>query len=173
MLHLSLLRHAKSSWDDPELSDHERQLTKRGIKAAIAIGRHIESVGLIPELILCSDAARTRATLTLLLQELGIAAPPTTITEELYLADPDTILRVVEHHAARARHVMVIGHNPGLHDLALSLSSGGKRKDLAAVALKFPTAALAHITFAVDKWADLSPATGHLTHYITPRTLPA
>ena len=171
MLRLSLLRHAKSSWDDPELSDHERQLTRRGTKAASRIGRYIAENDLSPELILCSDAIRARATLALVLAALEQAAPETTITEKLYLAAPDDILSTIEHEAGEASHVMVIGHNPGLHALALSLPATGPHKALTQLAMKYPTAALAHITFDANSWTDIAPATGELQSYITPRML--
>ena len=171
MLRLSLLRHAKSSWDDPKLSDHERQLTRRGTKAAVRIGRYISEHDLAPDLILCSDAIRTRATLALILSTLGKAPPVTTITEKLYLAIPDAILRIIKREAGDAEHIMIIGHNPGLHALALSLPATGTKSDLTSLAQKFPTAALVHITFPHKTWNALHPATGHLEHYVTPRQL--
>ena len=176
MLRLSLLRHAKSSWDSPDLSDHERPLNKRGTKAASRIGRYIVELDLVPELILCSDATRTRDTLTLVLSQLTSPTPKVRITQTLYLAAPNTILKAIKKHAKTPAHIMVIGHNPGLHALALSLpandDAADKRSDLASLTLKFPTAALAHIHFDCDDWRDIGPASGRLDTYVTPRTLP-
>jgi len=175
MLSLTLLRHAKSSWDDPDLDDHERQLTKRGTKAATRIGRYIAEAGagLAPDLILCSDAIRARATLALVLAELNAPAPPTVISPELYLATPDTILDVITSNAGDACSILVVGHNPGLHALALSLPANGERDWIANIAIKFPTAALAHIIFDAESWADVGPATGRLERFVTPSSLAA
>lgn len=171
MLILSLLRHAKSAWDDPSLDDHERALAPRGIKAAPLVGRHIAREKLQPELILCSDAVRTRATLALLLPELVSPPPAIRYEPRLYLAAPDTILDVIAKSAGKARHVMVVGHNPGLHALALSLTGGGDKAALAELATKFPTAALALLTFQTRSWKDLQPASGRLQCFVTPRGL--
>lgn len=171
MLHLSLLRHAKSSWDDPDLSDHERQLTKRGTKAATRIGRYITENHLTPDVILCSDASRARATLALVLAMLDQPEPDVKITADLYLAGPDQIVQTIRDSAGEAKHILVIGHNPGLHALALSLPLTSKDGSLTELTLKYPTAALAHLTFDVSDWGDMRPATGHLEHYVTPRTL--
>lgn len=172
MLRLTLLRHAKSSWDDPDLPDHERPLSKRGTRAAARIGRYIAEHHLTPELILCSDAIRARATLSLLLSMLDQPAPPATISADLYLTDPDTILAALCANAGSAKHIMTIGHNPGLHALALSLAASSQANHLAQLAMKFPTAALAHFTFNTAAWADVTPATGTLELYVTPRSLP-
>jgi len=171
MLKLSLLRHAKSGWDDPDLSDHERPLNSRGTKAATRMGRYIAEHDLCPELILCSDAIRTRATLTLILASLSPSIPHTIITEALYLAAPDTIFKAIKKHAGDTAHVMVIGHNPGVHALALSLPASGEQSDIESLSLKFPTAALAHIHFNCDSWQDIAPATGHLDTFVVPRAL--
>lgn len=191
-----LLRHAKSSWADATLDDHARQLAKRGTKAALAMGHYMADEGLIPEVVLCSDAIRTRATLTLILKawqshgKRAVAAvsaasstsatkaasaalplPRAIITNALYLAAPEAILDVIADQAGSAARVLVIGHNPGLHALALSLPSNGRRADLASLAMKFPTAALAEITFERADWSDLRPASGHLRRFIVPRAL--
>lgn len=172
MLKLSLLRHAKSSWDDPDLGDHERPLSKRGTKAAASMGRYIAEHDLVPELILCSDAIRTRATLALVLNALQPPAPKTVMTDKLYLASPAKILDTLKSEAGTTNHVMIIGHNPGMHALALSLPATGKKSDLASLSLKYPTAALAHISFDLSDWDDVATATGKLERYVVPRALP-
>lgn len=171
MLRLTLLRHAKSSWDDPDLPDHDRQLTKRGTRAATRIGRYIAEHLLTPDLILCSDAIRARATLALVLSMLDQPAPRTMILADLYLADPDGILSTIRDHAGALSHILVIGHNPGLQALALSLPSSSKGNNLAQLTIKYPTAALAHFAFEETTWADVRPATGKLKNYVTPRSL--
>lgn len=170
MLTLLLLRHAKSSWDDPELEDFERPLAKRGTRAAHQIGALLADEDLKPDLVLCSGAVRTRATLTLLLPALGQPPPEIVYDDDLYLAAPAVILESIRR-AGQARRLMVIGHNPGLHALALSLVGDGSRRDISALATKLPTAALAVIDFDCADWSEARPAAGRLKRYVTPRTL--
>ena len=169
MLTLTLLRHAKSSWSDPALDDHERPLAKRGVKAIPLIAKYMRQQKIAPDLVLASDAMRTRATLALLLAELDAPPPPIVYDEMLYLASPRTIMFAASKHDDR--HIMIVGHNPGLHALALELVGDGNRKLLAALAREFPTAALAVLNFDCENWKDVAPATGQVTHFVTPRRL--
>lgn len=171
MLTLSLLRHAKSSWADPELDDHERPLAKRGAKAIPAVAKFIRQEKLRPGLVLCSDAMRTRATLALLLAELGPPTPRVIYDDALYLASPDAIRTELGRVEDGILHVLVVGHNPGLHALTLELVGEGDRKMLAMLAREFPTGALAVLSFDVASWKDLRSASGHLEHFTTPRRL--
>lgn len=171
MLTVSLLRHAKSSWDNPELDDLDRPLTKRGAKAAPEMARYIDKHNLRPDFILCSSAVRTRATQTLVVAELGAPPPPTHYRDTLYLAPPDIILEQVRTAPESARHVMVIGHNPGLHMLALQLVGQADRKLVSQLAREFPTAALAVFQFTVQSWNDIDTSLGKLIHFVTPRNL--
>lgn len=171
MLHLTLLRHAKSSWDDPALSDHERQLTERGTKAAARMGRFMVEHNLNPDLILCSNAIRAHATLALIRPTLTNPTPQTIIAEDLYLASPTDIADVISCNAGTASHVLVVGHNPGLHALALMLASKGKAHDLKQLAMKYPTATLANFALDIRSWADLPTASGELQLFATPRRL--
>ena len=171
MLTLALLRHAKSSWNDPELEDRARPLTKRGVKAAPLMARTLLKVGVKPDLILCSTAVRTRATLALMLAELKGSAPTVAYDDSLYLADPQTILSMLKEVPKETRTVLVVGHNPGLHELALELTGRGERKLVGALAREFPTAALAVLTFEGEDWSEISAASGTLLHFVTPRRL--
>lgn len=173
MLTLSILRHAKSSWSDPELDDHERPLAKRGVKAIPAIAKFMRQARLRPTLALCSDAMRTRATLSLLLAELGPPLPRVAYDEKLYLAAPDTIRNEIAREAGEDPHILVVGHNPGLHALALELVGEGDYKMLSGLAREYPTGALAVLTFDVASWKDVTTASGHLQHLTTPRLLGA
>lgn len=171
MLTLLLLRHAKSDWSS-DLTDHERPLNKRGAKAAPLVARHLAKSSIAPDRILCSDAVRARATLTLVLPELSPPPPAIEIDEQLYLADPETILHVIHQHATDTdKCLMVIGHNPGMHALALTLVGSGDKKARSAMAMKFPTAALAAIDFETGSWTDVAPGTGELKSFIVPRDL--
>ncbi len=171
MLTLSLLRHAKSSWADEDLDDHDRPLSKRGTKAAPLVGAYM-AANLPPvNCVLCSDAVRTRATLTLVLSELAPPTPEIAYLEQLYLAAPETYIEHIRACPDTAKHVLVIGHNPGMHILALSLVRSGKKRDLAALGGKFPTAALAVVTFEQAAWRDIDTASGKLERYVTPKQL--
>jgi phosphohistidine phosphatase len=170
MLTLSLLRHAKSSWDDLSIDDYDRGLSPRGVKAAGLMGRYLAKEKLVPDLVLCSGAVRTRATLALLLPELGEPAPAVRYDDALYLAEPEALLEAVRG-AGKARHVMVIAHNPGIHALALGLLRGGNPKSLADLASHYPTAALAVITLSSKSWKEIGAAQGLLERFVTPRGL--
>ncbi|MCH9807481.1 MAG: histidine phosphatase family protein [Alphaproteobacteria bacterium] len=172
MVKLLLLRHAKSEWSHSGIGDHGRPLAKRGTKAAPLMAAHIAKLNLKPDLILCSDAARTRATLELALPKFGTPPPDTVIDGELYLASAETILDIVQSNATDATPaVMVIAHNPGLHTLAHRLAVKGDKHAIRNMSLKFPTTALAVIEFDADKWKDIDPAAGTLTDFIIPRQL--
>ena len=132
MLTLSLLRHAKSSWADPGLDDYERPLAKRGAKAAPDTGKYLKRQKLRPDLILCSGAVRARATLDLVLAELGSPAPEVRYDDALYRTSPTIMLGALQKIGTPYRHVMMIGHNPELHALSLELIGDGRRKDIAA-----------------------------------------
>src|SRR3970040_2350291 len=126
MLTLSLLRHAKSRWDEPALGDYGRPLAKRGRKAATEVGAALAAMGLRPQLVLCSGAVRARDTLDLVLDKLGAPAPEVIYDDEVYMATPAALIarlrRIAPGHRGEVpRHVMLVGHNPGLEELALLL----------------------------------------------------
>ncbi|MCB1504800.1 MAG: histidine phosphatase family protein [Hyphomicrobiaceae bacterium] len=171
MLTLLLLRHAKSSWDDPTQGDFDRPLAKRGTKAAALIGKHLVKNALVPDFVLCSTAVRTRATLTLVMNEITEDRPKVLYEDALYLADPETLLQRIKTLAQHPTVLMVVGHNPGLHALALELTGGGHKAAVQSLAMQFPTAALAHLTFDVDGWRRIEPATGTLVDFVLPRRL--
>ena len=124
MKRLYLLRHAKSSWDDPTLADHDRPLAPRGRRAAKVIAEHLGREGIAPELVLCSPSRRTRQTLTRIAPGLGKSAD-VQIKPELYAASAADLLEVLHEVPDEVESVMLIGHNPGIQDLALSLAGAG------------------------------------------------
>jgi phosphohistidine phosphatase len=171
MLTLTLLRHAKSSWAEANLPDHARPLAPRGLKAgpliAAWLGEHAR-----PDAVLCSPAVRTVATWELVADAWGQPRPPCDHREALYMAGPDALLSIVRGLGATDTHVMIIGHNPGLHDLALMLA--GKAADpaqRAALAAKFPTAGVAVLTFRGTSWAAVKAGAGRLTQFTSPKLL--
>jgi phosphohistidine phosphatase len=168
---LLLLRHAKSNWDATGLDDHERSLNKRGVRDAPVMGAYIAKHDLKPDLVLCSDAVRARATLTLLLPTLGAPSPPVRYEPRLYLAEPPAIVEVLHRVDQDVGRCLVVGHNPGMHALALGLVGDGDRKDISALAMKFPTSGLAVIEFAGMAWSGLKPGTGRLRTFVSPKLL--
>lgn len=170
MRELVLFRHAKSSWDDPALDDADRPLNERGTKAAVRMGAWLHENDLIPDHVLCSTAVRTRATLTLAQSEWP-GQPEIAFHDELYLATPAAILKYIQALPGDCRRAAVIGHNPGLHALCLQLIGNGPRKLMREIAMKYPTAAIAHISFQDDDWASVGTAQGRLEHFIMPRSL--
>lgn len=170
MLTLSLFRHAKSSWDDPSLEDFDRPLGPRGLKAAPQMGAFMAEQKLRPDLVLCSPAQRTRETLDLVAEEIG--RPRTVFPDKLYLAAPETLLAAVQATTGGVRHLMMVGHNPGLHMLALLLMGPEGSADAGALRTKFPTAGLAVLTFSARAWRDIGPGSGRLKLFMTPKRLP-
>jgi len=163
---LYLLRHAKSSWDDPALADHERPLASRGRRDGKRVAEHLRRQEIEPELVLCSSAARTRETLELVGPALGGAT--VAVEDELYGASSDRLLERIRLVDDEVGSVLVTGHNPGLEDLALELASGGD--ELARLEEKFPTAALA--TLALDEpWSRLAAGSATLAAYVVPKQL--
>ncbi len=174
MLTLLLLRHAKSSWDNPALADYDRPLAKRGKKSAPLMGAEIATLGLGPDLILCSTAARAKETLALILPALGAPAADVVYDDAIYMATPATLLTLLHALPAGAvapRRVMVVGHNPGLEELAELLVGGGEEDAQELLAEKFPTCALAVLTFDTASWSGVTPGTGKLSHFLTPARL--
>lgn len=163
MKRLHILRHAKSSWDDPDLPDHERPLAPRGEKAAAKIAEHVHSAGIAPELVLCSTALRARQTLAALLPVLpGEAA--IRIEDGLYGAGVEDVLARLREVDEEVGSVLVVGHNPTLHELALALT---RREDALD---RFPTGALASVAFAAP-WVELAAGAGELEDFAIPREL--
>jgi phosphohistidine phosphatase len=174
MRQLLLLRHAKSAWDDAALPDHDRPLNARGRRSATAMRQAMRDLGLTPDVVLVSTARRTMETLELL--EPWDETPLIDSLDSLYLADPMRITAALHSVAETVRSVLLIGHNPGLHDFALSLAGpraiaagGPAERELES---GFPTAALAE--FAIPgSWWDLRESSGRLVRFLTPRMLEA
>jgi phosphohistidine phosphatase len=171
MRQLLLLRHAKSSWDDAKLADRDRPLNERGQRAAASMRRAMRELGLVPDLVLVSTAKRTQETLEAL--EPWDDAPLVEPMDALYLANVQQLFAALHGVAETVRSVLLIGHNPGLHELAItlagptSLAAGDAGKRLAA---GFPTGALADFAI-VGPWWQLEAGGGRLQHFVTPRSL--
>lgn len=168
MLSLALLRHAKSSRDAAYIEDIDRPLNERGRANAPVMGRALAELKFEPQLILCSPSVRTRETLDLVLPSLK-GKPEIVFDEEIYLTSPETLFSRLKAVAVGPKKVLVVGHNPGLHNLALMLVGTGDAKSISKLEDKFPTGALAVFTFPQVTWRDLTPASGRLEAFISPR----
>lgn len=172
---LLLLRHAKSSWEDAALDDHDRPLNARGHAAAPAMGRQISLSGHLPDLILCSTSRRTVETLDHVLPFLR-RGTPVRYERDLYLADWAALLARLQWADDSAATLLLVGHNPGLEQLAVALSVApkgdtGEAAALKRLAEKFPTGSLAVIGFDVASWREVAPGQGRLIAFTRPRDL--
>ena len=163
-----LLRHAKSSWSDPGLADLDRPLAPRGERAARRIAEHLSRSEIRPSLVLCSPARRARQTLEAIEPSLG-GTSLVELASELYAASAEALLERLRAVPDSADSVLLIGHNPGLEQLALALAERGA--DLPRLREKFPTGALATIVVGGESWAGLEPGSGELVDYVVPREL--
>lgn len=171
MRQLLLLRHAKSSWDDPKLPDHARPLNPRGRRAAESVREALAGLALRPDLVLVSSARRTLQTIEAL--EPWDPAPAVVPLDALYLASAADLLATLQSATRDAACVLLVSHNPGLHDLALLLSGPDSDPDaLARLEEAYPTAALAVFSLP-GAWPDLAPAGATLRRFVRPEDLPA
>jgi len=165
---LILLRHAKSGWDDPVARDFDRPLNPKGQRAAVAMGKHMKSLGLEFDQVVASPAVRVVETLEQVGSGYGSDLAPAW-DKRIYLASAATLLDLVHEFPDGAATVLMAGHNPGLEELVLGLVPGGAlRGDVEA---KFPTASLAEIQFDIERWAEVEPGDGELIRFIRPRDL--
>jgi len=170
MPRLLLLRHAKSSWGEPGLKDIERPLAPRGRRNAAAMAKTIATMGLVPDRIVCSPAVRTRETLDALRPYLD-GEDRITIDPELYDSSAEAYLGAIARFGGDVATVMLIGHNPSVHDAARLLVGEGERGLVAELGAKYPTGALAVIDFLADAWPHLAPRSGLLAAFIKPRDI--
>jgi len=171
---LVLLRHAKAVPDKAGVEDRDRVLADRGRAEAVRIGQYLKEEDCVPELVLCSSAARTRQTLELVLPQLG-AVPAVKHLDQLYLARWLTIVNIVRQTTKSVNVLMAVGHNPGLEDCARKLArppgDAQARKLHDAMREKFPTGAVAVLDFEASDWASVQPGEGELEFFTAPKNL--
>lgn len=167
---LTLLRHAKSSWDDTVPRDFDRPLNLRGRRAAATVGRALRERGLVFDAVIASSAARVVETLADLTDGYGEALSPDHATE-LYLASPATLLERIQQVDDAVQRLLVVGHNPGLEQLALLLTTPDAEGLRAQLEIKYPTATVAEISLPVARWGEVREGSGTLTRFIRPRDL--
>lgn len=170
MLTLLLLRHAKAEPATPGVADIDRALADRGRVDAPRMGAYLSEHKLVPDLIICSTARRTRETLDLVVPELG-AVVPSLMEAAIYEASVARLLGVIRKAPAMAHRLMLVGHNPGFEDLASDLMRTADKDAESRFDKKYPTSGLAVLTFDIDAWAKLTPRTGTLVAFTAPRYL--
>ncbi|MEK6302838.1 MAG: histidine phosphatase family protein [Acidobacteriota bacterium] len=158
---LLILRHAKSSWDEPSLRDFDRPLAARGKRDAPRIGKALAERGPLPDLIVSSPAARTRATIKAVAAAARLQAEPQ-FEDSVYGASSGELIKLIRRLPADKGCAMVVGHNPGLEELV---------ERLTRVSARMPTAALACIEFKAGRWEDVEDGEGKLAWLLTPKDL--
>jgi len=159
--HLTLVRHAKSSWKDALLDDFDRPLNARGQRDAPLMGRRLLARGARPSLILTSPALRARKTAAIFAAELGYPKEFLQCEQALYLAEADTLLDILARQDDDFRELLICGHNPGLTELANRLLSEGHIDNL-------PTCAVLTLTMELEHWAELPGQRGKISFFDTP-----
>ncbi len=167
---LYLMRHAKSARGAGPSRDHDRPLNEKGRIAALRVGEYLVNHVASPQHILCSDAARTRETLDLLFPSPspGIAIE---FRADLYLASTRILLNAVRKLPETVNSALILGHNPGIQNLALSLISDGNNEVKTNLEVKFPSAAVAVVGLNIDTWPEIKLRGGKLLDYLVPRSL--
>ena len=164
---LVVLRHAKSAWP-AGVPDHERPLAPRGRRDAPAAGRALAEADCLPDLALCSTAVRARQTWELASAQWG-TPPPVRLDPELYGADVPQLQAAVHATPPQVVTLLLVGHNPGLEELVLTLAGDSLDDALDVVRVKFPTSAIAVLTWHGTSWRTLEPGTALLTSVMVPR----
>ncbi len=166
---LTVLRHAKSSWDDQKLDDFDRPLNARGWKAARRVGRELKQRKIKFDFGLASPAARVRETIDGFIQGYGQPDFEIRFEPKIYEATVGTLFELIRGLPERAAAPLLIGHNPGLERLVVELTQDGKLHD--QVAEKFPTAAMAMIELSAEQWDEVQPGSGEIAELIIPKDL--
>jgi phosphohistidine phosphatase len=174
MRRLMLLRHARTENDAPSGRDQDRRLDDRGRIDAAEIGGWIGRHPPFPESVLVSPAVRAHQTWEIAWEAMKslIPQPSLEFLPELYGADPSQLLQTVRMASATdPQRLMIVGHNPGMHELALALAGGGDAKGRKALADNMPTSGLAIFDFAIDDWGDVAFRGGQLVLFVSPKVL--
>ena len=167
---LTLLRHAKSGWDDAVKRDFDRPLNAKGRRAAAAMGRHLRGLGVNFDYLIASPALRVSETLDGFASGYG-ALPEVVADRRVYLASAEMLLDVVRGLPGRAERVLLVGHNPGLEDLVLILTPDEDGPFRDAVEEKYPTASVAELRLPVEDWGSVEPGAAELARFVRPRDL--
>jgi phosphohistidine phosphatase len=174
MRRLMLLRHAKTESNAPSGRDQDRRLDNRGHRDAAEIGGWVGRNPPFPDLVLVSPAVRAHQTWEIAWEAMKAMVPPPQVEliEELYGADLSQLLETIrDASSADPRQLMIVGHNPGMHEVALALAGSGDPDGRKALADNLPTSGLAVLEFAIDDWADVAIRRGRLVQFVSPKLL--
>ena len=158
---LYMVRHAKSSWDDMSLGDHDRPLNGRGKRNAPEMGMRLKERGVSPDLLISSSANRAHSTAKMISNEIGYSKSDIELTRELYHADEEDIILFVQKQKDSANSLMIFGHNPGFTDCVNLLCGSGY--------YNIPTCGIAAMTFDTDSWKEVNSGRGTLEFYDYPK----
>ncbi len=170
MLRLTLMRHANAGWGEEGLSDFDRSLDTRGRNDAPDMGAYMVKKNITPDLILCSAALRTRETFELLNTTAEFEGE-VRFLEELYLIGETQLTKLLRNISSDFKHIFVLAHNPGIHDMVVSLASPPSIGKLSRLVYDFPTSSMVAFVFDISSWTELKPGTGKLIELATPALL--
>ena len=165
MLRLTLIRHANAEWKDASIADFDRPLNKRGLGEAEAIGKLLMGNELVPDLLLASTARRTRQTSEKLARMLSLPTRRVKPAEQLYLARAEIILALAQSTGPKVQHLAIVGHNPGISELARALAPQG------TTVTELSTACACTLTFVAQSWAEVAAPAAQATRYEPPMKL--
>lgn len=166
MKQILLLRHAKSSWDDPELRDFDRPLAPRGETDAPRMGRYVRKIRYKPDLICSSTAVRAKETTRLFIEGARIDESLVRWNEDLYFEGPAAYLRCIREAPDKCESMMLVGHNPNMEEIATRLAGGKDR-----ISFRMPTAGLICFESFAHKWSDIGPSTCQVKWMMIPKVL--
>jgi phosphohistidine phosphatase len=159
VLRLTLIRHANAEWKDSSFEDFDRPLNQRGLAEAESIGKVLAENQLVPELILASTARRAQQTAGILARHAGVAARRVKLMEQLYLAREDAILALARATGPKVHHLAIVGHNPGISELARSLAPEDAQVG------ELSTATACTLTFVTESWESLNGPAARAVEY--------
>jgi phosphohistidine phosphatase len=171
MKRLITFRHAKSGWDQPATRDFDRALNDKGKRAAAVMGRHMKSLGMEFDTVIASPAVRVVETLDAMFDGYG-KRPAVGWDRRVYLASASNLLEVVQEAPDSADTILLAGHNPGIEELVLSLTTDAGEEEIrnrSEIEEKYPTASVAELTFEVEHWSQIDEGRGHLVRFVRPR----
>lgn len=167
-----VLRHAKAESGDAQMSDHDRPLSERGLEQCAVLAAYLQKKSVTMDTILCSDAVRTKQTCDTISRKLS-PSWKATYDNALYLASCGDLTHVLQGLPDSVSSALLIGHNPGLHELAIWLTNPRNSRELTPLLMKFPTGTYTAWEANIPSWQDLSPQCGRLIDYVTPKMLEA
>jgi phosphohistidine phosphatase len=170
MKRLAVLRHAKSSWDEPGLDDFNRPLNERGWKSARRMGRELKRRGVRFDLVLASTAARVRETIDGLAEKYDFEAP-IRFEQKIYLASTQTLISLIRELPESVQAPLLVGHNPGLERLLVELTHDDEQGQRGRIEGKYPTGAFAVIELPSASWGKIEPGSGEIVELILPKEL--